>query len=510
MKNTVILTILLTLLFSCFCLECGSTEFSDINSHWAQNEIIKWEKYGIINGCGNGTFNPNGNITRAEVAAIMSRLIGLNERADISNFSDVAENAWYKEAFEKCVAAGIYKGDGNCLEPDSPVTREMFFTLLSRTFGIREENSINVNFDDIQCVSEWARGYTNALINNGYVKGVAESKISPQSEINRAEVVVLLDRMILNYIVQDGESLTKENSGISIIKSDKCNILNGFFGTLVFADDNISALFEKIDAQNIIVTGSNVVLNGVPNGTNVEILNGAKNTSVNGYVYEQCGKFVVESSGNHKHSASDAVRENEVAGNCKTKESYESVVYCSDCGKEISRKTVVGEYKDHVFENGVCEICGDKQERNDLTESTEEAVTAVPSIFLDSELTASAGETVKVNIKIKNNPGIIGAILNFKFDSKLSLIEAADGEAFNSLEMTKPGKFISDCNFVWDGLDEAAVSDGNILTLSFKVSEKALNGEVLKIECSYLQGDIVNSDFKSVDLKIINGCITIK
>ena len=130
--------------------------------------------------------------------------------------------------------------------------------------------------------------------------------------------------------------------------------------------------------------------------------------------------------------------------------------------------------------------------------------------FIVDSFSANAGETVDVTIRVKNNPGVAGAILTFTFDDHLSLISASPGEAFSELQLTKPGKFVSPCNFPWDSESGMATDDGVILTLQFKVSENVSSGDKLNIVCSYKIGDIYDENLDNVSFSIINGCITVK
>ena len=141
------------------------------------------------------------------------------------------------------------------------------------------------------------------------------------------------------------------------------------------------------------------------------------------------------------------------------------------------------------------------------------AVNDVPStqIIADS-VTAQAGSTVDVNIRIANNAGILGAQLTVTYPSELALTRAKAGEAFSPLTMTKPGQFQSPCSFVWDGQEllDGDVKDGVILTLTFAVSESAAAGAVLPIRIAEAQNSIVDGDLNHVAVTIISGTVTIQ
>lgn len=105
-------------------------------------------------------------------------------------------------------------------------------------------------------------------------------------------------------------------------------------------------------------------------------------------------------------------------------------------------------------------------------EETKNATISVESV------SAAPGATVDVQISIKGNPGILGARLSVAFDDGLTLVGASNGDAFSVLTMTKPGKLVSPCQFVWDGQDitNEDIKDGVILTLTFAVARMPYPG----------------------------------
>lgn len=133
-----------------------------------------------------------------------------------------------------------------------------------------------------------------------------------------------------------------------------------------------------------------------------------------------------------------------------------------------------------------------------------------PTVRVES-VSASPGDSVEVDIVLEHNPGILGATLTFTFDQDLTLVDAQAGEAFSCLTMTKPGRFGSPCNFVWDGIDltEEDIRDGVILTLTFQVSADAAVGEALPVSVSYAPGGITGKDLNPVELDIQNGAVTV-
>lgn len=134
----------------------------------------------------------------------------------------------------------------------------------------------------------------------------------------------------------------------------------------------------------------------------------------------------------------------------------------------------------------------------------------VPTVLVE-EVSAAPGETIEVNVSVANNPGILGATFSLAYHDQLTLTNAQAGDAFDALSMTKPGKFTSPCNFVWDGQDieEADVKDGVILTLTFKVSSEARAGDLLDVKVSCATGGVVDRNLLPVQLTMDDGGVRV-
>lgn len=124
---------------------------------------------------------------------------------------------------------------------------------------------------------------------------------------------------------------------------------------------------------------------------------------------------------------------------------------------------------------------------------------------------SAAGDTVQVRISVKDNPGILGGRLSIAFDRGLTLVDAAAGDAFSMLTMTKPGLFTSPCQFVWDGekLEEGDIRDGVILTLTFEVSAEAVSGTTQGIYVTHREDDFFDGDLNKLTLNTVDGGVTV-
>ena len=107
---SIVLALCLTLtLLPTMSVAAGS--YGDTAGHWAESSIERWSGHGIIQGS-NGQFDPNGQLTCAQLATILAKLLKLPAAKD-AGFTDNTADAWYYDAINRCAAAGILNGNGD-------------------------------------------------------------------------------------------------------------------------------------------------------------------------------------------------------------------------------------------------------------------------------------------------------------------------------------------------------------------------------------------------------------
>ncbi len=171
-----------------------SVEDFEFPDDWSRNALIFAVENGILAGDENRNLNPKNNITRAEMAAVLVRLLGANESADLSAYTDVDPNAWYYRELSAAVAAGIFNGmSETTMNPTSPITREQAIVVLSRAFGIvSEDRDAWKDFSDKYYISDYAKDALCAMKEVGAAKGYEDGTFLPLGYITRAEVASLL------------------------------------------------------------------------------------------------------------------------------------------------------------------------------------------------------------------------------------------------------------------------------------------------------------------------------
>lgn len=293
--------------------------YGDTAGHWAEASIERWSGYGIIQGS-NGKFDPDGQLTCAQLATILARLLKLPAAKD-AGFIDNPADAWYYDAINRCAAAGILKGNGDgTVTPNASITRERAMVMLGRALGIEPiENPNLTQFTDGAQVASYARGMLAALIRAGIVGGVTADRLAPQDNITRAATVTILDRAISTYADEAGETVKVDGKGI------------------------------------VLVVAENVKINGAPEGTKIVVADGATGLTVNGKSVSDDQTYIVPktepakpssgSSSGYSHSHSYVYTDNgdgTHTGRC----------YANDSTLAPEAHTIVG---------GKCTVCGAEQ-----------------------------------------------------------------------------------------------------------------------------------------------------
>lgn len=154
------------------------------------------DHFAYMVGYPNGTFKPDGNITRAEVATIIYRLMTPESRAKFqtrtSTLSDVQSGMWFNDAVCTLVRAGIVTGypDGT-FKPNANVTRAEFSAMIARMFSVSYVG--NDAFADIN--GHWAESYINILAKLGILKG-DNGNANPNDNLTRAQAAAMCNRLV--------------------------------------------------------------------------------------------------------------------------------------------------------------------------------------------------------------------------------------------------------------------------------------------------------------------------
>ncbi|MDO5037993.1 MAG: 5'-nucleotidase C-terminal domain-containing protein, partial [Tissierellia bacterium] len=172
--------------------------FDDIAGHWAEDHINKVAKSGIVNGMGDNKFAPNVKISRAMIVTTLYRLDGeADPQGKVLEFKDVQKGSWYEKAVNWASANKIVEGYGEGIfKPNQEVTREEMAVILSRYLDyakvLPKEDFKAKEYTDQDQISTWALASVNHLQAFEVMTGRADGSFDPKGTGSRAELAKVM------------------------------------------------------------------------------------------------------------------------------------------------------------------------------------------------------------------------------------------------------------------------------------------------------------------------------
>lgn len=255
-KNTIAMVLAGAMLLPSNAFAADLSQYKDFPNDWSAKSLEQAIDDGLLNGS-NGMIDAKGLLTRAQMAAIVSRSFGAAKTASLDDYRDVLPSAWYYNDMGKAVKMGAFQGANGLLNPDAPITREEAFTVLARAFALEGGGSATLkDFVDGGTVSSWASESVAALVAGGYVNG-ANGMLNLKNNITRAEFAKVITGMAASYVGAEGVS-GKTVEGNVIVRESGAS-LSGMTinGDLIIADSA-----DKVSLDNVKVTGRIVIRGG--------------------------------------------------------------------------------------------------------------------------------------------------------------------------------------------------------------------------------------------------------
>ena len=272
MKHKRILAMILAVA-SCLSLAVGAsaantttrkaTDFRDYDrTAWYAEAVSAAVDNGLLYGKSSTIIDPNGDMTRAEMAAIINRSFGCYVKADISKYTDVAKSKWYYDDVAMAVQMGTYNGRSNStMAPDAPISRQEAMTVVARALELDYDAYAKTDlsaFSDHSEISGWALPYVRAMIGADYIHGRGKV-LAPLDNITRAEFAQIFANIIGSYITVKG-SYDKDIKGSALIRTDDVTLQNMTVdGDLIIG---CGAADGKITLDNVTVKGRLLVWGG--------------------------------------------------------------------------------------------------------------------------------------------------------------------------------------------------------------------------------------------------------
>ena len=254
-----------------------ATDFRDFDkSAWYAEAVSAAVDNGLLYGKSSTTLDPNGDMTRAEMAAIINRSFGCYKAADISQYKDVSKDKWYYKDVAMAVQMGTYNGrSSSTMAPDSPITRQEAMTVVARALELDYDSYSKTDlsvFSDRSEISNWALPYVRAMVGADYIHGRGKI-LAPLDNITRAEFAQIFYNIIGTYIVSKG-TYDKDIKGSVLIRTDDVELKNlTVDGDLIIG---CGAADGKVTLDNVTVTGRLLVWGG---GTKAVYCNNGTNMS---------------------------------------------------------------------------------------------------------------------------------------------------------------------------------------------------------------------------------------
>lgn len=180
--------------------------FLDVPNTWYTAAVYDLQGLGIVDGRQRYFFEPEGQIKRSEFVKILATSVSADVSAYSGNstFNDVKAGDWFANYINWGSALGIINGYGDgTVRPQENITREEMCCMLNRFIaheGITlTDKGTAVSFTDAASISAWAETDVYALVKAGIINGNDDSTFRPANNASRAEVCVMVDRLIENY-----------------------------------------------------------------------------------------------------------------------------------------------------------------------------------------------------------------------------------------------------------------------------------------------------------------------
>lgn len=288
-KKIITLCLVFTMLLTSTVL---AVDFTDVDNHWAKEEIEKMASKGIIKGNPDGTFKPDDNVKLLEAFIMMSRMYNIEDEVIKDEINDYYKDflikasdgkyEWAYEGLSIALAANIvlkssleyYFSSGKINEK---TTKEEICTFLTKAMILDDEaknlEDYTLDFDDESDISSIAAPYVYTMYDKGIIKGDTSNKINPKSKIKRAVMATMLSRSIEymedNDVKPDFSSFinnltTVEGNILDIINGDETSYIK------IEADDNSEKLYKVNNDTYITIDGKSGSIESLSTGMNTE------------------------------------------------------------------------------------------------------------------------------------------------------------------------------------------------------------------------------------------------
>ena len=176
--------------------------FTDVNNHWAKDNMLFVVSRGLLSGTSATTFSPNTGMTRGMFVTALGRLAGVDPTDyQARMFTDVKEDAYYAPYVNWAAKTGVVSGTTDTtFAPDTNINREQMAVIMKNyatKLGYTIPKTLEVvNFADSAGISSWAKEAVKSMQQAGIFAGKTNNCFDPAGTATRAEVATVLRRFV--------------------------------------------------------------------------------------------------------------------------------------------------------------------------------------------------------------------------------------------------------------------------------------------------------------------------
>ncbi|MEG2421621.1 MAG: S-layer homology domain-containing protein, partial [Oscillospiraceae bacterium] len=180
--------------------------FTDMQSHWAKDDVAFTSARGLFAGTAPKLFSPTDDMTRGMMVTVLHRLENEVPASGAPTFGDVKPGVWYSDAVSWAAANQIVSGNGKDFGAEDDVTREQLAAMLFRYAGKQGLDTAGrkslSGFSDASAVSAWAVEPMRWAVATGIFSGNSDGTLNGGGNASRAEVAAMMERFITSAAKQ--------------------------------------------------------------------------------------------------------------------------------------------------------------------------------------------------------------------------------------------------------------------------------------------------------------------
>lgn len=432
------------------CMNVSVLEAKDYKGHWAQEAISEWVSLGIIQGYEDGTIRPSQPMTRAELAALLSRVFKLNYKDESISYKDVKESTWYHEAVSLVMSADIMNDYEGEFRPNQMATREEAAYAFAHAYHLSGGEA--KTFVDSDLISDWAQEEVEALIAGGYLHGRTDGTLAPQDVLTRADFITMLDKLTAK-LYQNPGTYTGNVSGNVIINVADVILKDMTISGNLYIAEGVGE--GDVTLENVKVDGNIIVEGGGEHSIEIK-----KSTLKNIYIEKASGAVRIaldQTSTIDQLVANTAAK---ITGNGKINKAFINADNVVIDGLKLAKDaiTVSGDVKVPPVINTASGQTsgggggGSSTAGSDKNESTDTDSSEKPGDLL---------EVVSVNI-IGDNQVTTGASIKLIADVKTT----SDDESFEQVTWSIKQGSLQDVKITQDGVFTAGSTTGSAIVVA--------------------------------------------